>query len=93
MNISRGNLILQGPEFEKRVWKALLEIPYGKTKSYSDIAERINKPKAFRAVGNANRKNKISIIIPCHRVIGSDGSLTGYAGGLWRKQWLLRHEK
>jgi len=86
-------LQVQGTEFEKKVWGALQEIPYGTTQSYGDIARKIGHEKAFRAVGNANNKNRIAIIIPCHRVIGSDGSLTGYASGLWRKEWLLDHEK
>ena len=84
---------MQGTEFQKRVWKALTEIPYGETRSYKQQAIKIGNEKATRAVGNANGKNLISIIIPCHRVIGSDKSLTGYAGGLNRKQWLLEHEK
>ena len=86
-------LQIQGPDFDKKVWSALLDIPYGTTVSYGEIAERIGRPKAYRAVGNANRKNNIGIIIPCHRVIGSNGKLTGYADGLWRKKWLLEHEK
>jgi len=81
-----------GTEFQKKVWKALMEIPYGVTMSYKEMAIEIGNIKATRAVGNANSKNIISIIIPCHRVIGSDKSLTGYAGGLNRKKWLLEHE-
>lgn len=81
-----------GTEFQKKVWKALFEIPYGETRSYKDIAVTIKNEKAVRAVGAANGKNPIGIIIPCHRVIGSDGSLTGYAEGVWRKAWLLEHE-
>jgi len=84
---------IQGTEFNKKVWRALMEIPYGTTQSYSDIAKAIGHKNAYRAVGNANRNNKIAIIIPCHRVIGSDGSLTGYACGIWRKEWLLAHER
>ena len=84
---------VQGTEFQKKVWEALLEIPYGVTSSYKEMAIVIGNEKATRAVGNANSKNIISIIIPCHRVIGSDKSLTGYAGGLSRKRWLLEHEK
>ncbi|WP_188455511.1 methylated-DNA--[protein]-cysteine S-methyltransferase [Virgibacillus oceani] len=84
---------LEGTAFQKKVWNALKEIPYAKTGSYKDIAVSIGNEKAIRAVGNANGKNKLSIVIPCHRVIGSDGKLTGYAGGLWRKEWLLRHER
>ncbi len=86
-------LELEGTEFQKKVWKALMKIPYGKTASYGEIAGKINNKKAVRAVGGANNKNKIAIVIPCHRVIGADGSLTGYAGGLNIKQWLLNHEK
>lgn len=84
---------VEGTEFQKRAWKALTEIPYGETRSYKQQAMQIGNEKATRAVGNANSKNLISIIIPCHRVIGSNKSLTGYAGGLNRKQWLLEHEK
>lgn len=86
-------LKIQGTVFQKKVWEALLSVPYGTTQSYGEIAKKIGHGNAFRAVGNANNKNKIAIIIPCHRVIGSDGSLTGYASGLWRKEWLLAHEK
>ncbi|MEM1001841.1 MAG: methylated-DNA--[protein]-cysteine S-methyltransferase [Bacteroidota bacterium] len=82
----------EGTEFEKTVWKALLEIPYGKTLSYLELSKILGNPKAIRAVAKANGKNPLWIIIPCHRVIGSDGSLTGYAGGLHRKHWLLSHE-
>lgn len=82
-----------GTPFQQRVWQALLEIPYGETVSYGDIARRIESPKACRAVGLANGQNPISIIIPCHRVIGSTGKLTGYGGGLDRKEWLLNHER
>ena len=81
-----------GTEFERAVWIALAKIPFGATSSYLDISRVINNPKAIRAVGRANGANPIAIIIPCHRVIGRDGSLTGYGGGLWRKQWLLDHE-
>ncbi len=86
-------LAQSGTEFQTKVWDKLLEIPYGKTLSYGEIAARVKNHKASRAVGLANNKNHIAIIIPCHRVIGADGSLTGYAGGIWRKEWLLRHEK
>ena len=86
-------LLVQGTPFQERVWKALLDIPYGEVQSYGDIAKKIGHKNAFRAVGNANHRNRIAIIIPCHRVIGSDGSLTGYAGGIWRKEWLLEHER
>ena len=82
----------RGTPFQQRVWQALLEIPYGHTTSYSELAERIGNPKSVRAVGTANGANPISIIIPCHRVIGRDGSLTGYAGGLARKALLLKLE-
>jgi AraC family transcriptional regulator of adaptative response/methylated-DNA-[protein]-cysteine methyltransferase len=78
-----------GTDFQKQVWNALLTIPYGETRSYQQQAETINKPKAVRAVANANRNNKISILIPCHRVIGKNGTMTGYGGGIWRKQYLL----
>ncbi|MGD9897772.1 MAG: methylated-DNA--[protein]-cysteine S-methyltransferase [Calditrichaceae bacterium] len=83
----------RGTPFQKRVWEKLSEIPYGKTVSYSDIALRLGDKGAVRAVGLANKKNPIAIIIPCHRVIGTDGRLIGYAGGIHRKEWLLRHEK
>ena len=86
------NLEPLGTNFQKRVWQQLRKISFGETVSYGDIANAIDNPNAGRAVGNANRINPICIIIPCHRVIGSDGSLTGYGGGLWRKEWLLEHE-
>lgn len=85
--------MFEGTDFQKTVWNALKEIPYAKTGSYKDIAVSIDNEKAIRAVGSANGKNKLSIVIPCHRIIGSNGKLTGYAGGLWRKEWLLQHEK
>lgn len=81
-----------GTEFQRSVWRALCEIPYGQTVSYGELAQRLGKPKASRAVGMANGRNPISIIVPCHRVIGADGSLTGYGGGIERKRWLLAHE-
>lgn len=81
-----------GTTVQKSVWRALSEIPYGETRTYGEIARTIGNPKASRAVGAANGRNPISIIVPCHRVIGSDGSLTGFGGGLERKQWLLAHE-
>lgn len=84
---------LEGTDFQKAVWNTLIKIPYGRTISYKDVAERVGSPKAFRAVGNANNKNKIGIIIPCHRVIGSDSKLVGYASGVVRKQALLEHER
>ncbi|MFN7160164.1 MAG: methylated-DNA--[protein]-cysteine S-methyltransferase [Candidatus Gracilibacteria bacterium] len=86
-------LKITGTPFQEGVWNALLDIPYGETRSYLQQAQYIQNPKAVRAVGTTNGKNKISIIIPCHRVIGKDGSLTGYGGELWRKKWLLEHEK
>ncbi|WP_034060116.1 methylated-DNA--[protein]-cysteine S-methyltransferase [Lacinutrix jangbogonensis] len=82
----------KGTVFQERVWDALLTIPYGKTTSYLKLSRQLGDEKAIRAVANANGKNPLWIIVPCHRVIGSDGSLTGYAGGLYRKQWLLEHE-
>jgi O-6-methylguanine DNA methyltransferase len=85
-------LDLTGTDFQKSVWNALLEIPYGNTISYLELTKDLGDPKAIRAVANANAANKIAIIIPCHRVIGTDGSLTGYAGGLWRKKHLLNLE-
>ena len=81
-----------GTEFQQKVWKSLLEIPYGKTMSYMDLSKKLGDVKAIRAVASANGKNPLWIVVPCHRVIGTDGSLTGYAGGLWRKKWLLEHE-
>jgi methylated-DNA-[protein]-cysteine S-methyltransferase len=86
-------LDLQGTPFQKKVWNKLLHVPYGKTCSYQDLAVAVGKPKAFRAIGGANHRNPIPIIVPCHRVIGAKGALTGYGGGLWRKQWLLEHEQ
>ncbi|MBU2974798.1 methylated-DNA--[protein]-cysteine S-methyltransferase [Zobellia sp. B3R18] len=82
----------EGTDFQKRVWEALLEIPFGKTVSYLDLSKTLGDVKAIRAVAAANGKNPLWIVVPCHRVIGSDGSLTGYAGGLHRKKWLLEHE-
>ena len=86
-------LVTPGTEFQKKVWNELLNIPYGTTISYQQQAEALKNPLSVRAVANANGMNRISIIIPCHRVIGSNGSLTGYGGGLHRKKWLLDHEK
>jgi len=86
-------LVTPGTDFQKEVWNELLEIPFGKTRSYQEQANALNKPDSVRAVANANGMNRISIVIPCHRVIGSDGRLTGYGGGLKRKKWLLDHEK
>jgi AraC family transcriptional regulator of adaptative response/methylated-DNA-[protein]-cysteine methyltransferase len=82
-----------GTPFEQRVWKELQRIPYGSTRSYKRQATALGSPAAVRAVANANGRNRIAIIIPCHRVIGEDGHLTGYGGGLWRKQWLLDLER
>jgi AraC family transcriptional regulator of adaptative response/methylated-DNA-[protein]-cysteine methyltransferase len=85
-------LDLYGTDFQQQVWAALRAIPYGETRSYQEQAIAIDNPKAVRAVANANRNNKISIIIPCHRVIGKNGSMTGYGGGIWRKEFLLELE-
>ena len=86
-------LQLEGTDFQKAVWRQLQKIPFGRTASYGDVARAVGSPKAFRAVGNANNKNPVPLIIPCHRVIGSDGKLVGFGGGIWRKEWLLDHEK
>ncbi len=86
-------LAIRGTEFQKQVWRRLVRIPYGETATYSGLARAVGRPKAGRAVGQANHRNPISILIPCHRVIGNDGRLVGYGGGLWRKEWLLAHEK
>jgi len=82
----------EGTDFQQRVWKELYEIPYGKTISYADLAKKLGDPKCIRAAANANGKNKIAIIVPCHRIIGTDQSLVGYAWGKARKRWLLQHE-
>ena len=82
----------KGTEFQQKVWQELLNIPFGKTMSYLDLSKKLGDVKAIRAVASANGKNPLWIVVPCHRVIGTDGSLTGYAGGLWRKKWLLEHE-
>ena len=87
------NLLPEGTDFQKKVWNELTKIPFGETRSYKDMAAFIGNIKAVRAVGNANGKNKIGILIPCHRVIGNNGKLVGYGGGLWRKEWLLKHER
>ena len=84
---------MRGTEFQKRVWRALLDIPYGETRSYKQIAEAIGNPKGVRAVGMANNRNQLLIVIPCHRVIGASGSLVGYGEGLEMKEFLLRLEK
>jgi methylated-DNA-[protein]-cysteine S-methyltransferase len=86
-------LALGGTRFQRKVWDALLKVPFGKTVSYGDLAVTVGNPKATRAVGGANHHNPVSVIVPCHRVVGSDGRLTGYGGGLWRKEWLLAHER
>ncbi|THD69411.1 methylated-DNA--[protein]-cysteine S-methyltransferase [Robertkochia marina] len=86
-------LVPKGTPFQRSVWTALEKIPYGSTVSYAELSKKLGDIKAIRAVAAANGKNPLWIIIPCHRVIGSDGSLTGYAGGLWRKKWLLSHEQ
>jgi methylated-DNA-[protein]-cysteine S-methyltransferase len=85
-------LIPEGTDFQKEIWEELSSIPFGATATYSGIANKLKKPDAVRAVGNANGKNKILLLIPCHRIIGNDGNLVGYAGELWRKKWLLEHE-
>lgn len=82
----------KGTEFQKKVWHSLVDIPFGKTRTYFEQSKILGDVKAIRAVASANGKNPLWIVVPCHRVIGSDGSLTGYAGGLWRKKWLLEHE-
>lgn len=81
-----------GTDFQQKVWRELTTIPFGKTMTYLDLSKKLGDVKAIRAVASANGKNPLWIVIPCHRVIGSDGSLIGYAGGLWRKKWLLEHE-
>jgi AraC family transcriptional regulator of adaptative response/methylated-DNA-[protein]-cysteine methyltransferase len=82
-----------GTDFQKEVWEELRRIPYGTTRTYKDQATRIRRPEAVRAVANANGMNRIAIIIPCHRVIGEDGEMRGYGGGVWRKKWLLDLER
>ncbi|NTV89463.1 MAG: methylated-DNA--[protein]-cysteine S-methyltransferase [Clostridiales bacterium] len=86
-------LYLSGTDFQKRVWSRISQIPYGQTATYSEVAADTGNEKAFRAAGGASNKNRVPIIIPCHRVVGNGGALTGYAGGIWRKEWLLAHEK
>jgi AraC family transcriptional regulator of adaptative response/methylated-DNA-[protein]-cysteine methyltransferase len=88
----RTPLVFIGSDFQKRAWNALCQIDYGKTRSYAEQARMIGSPDAVRAVARANGDNRIAIVVPCHRVVGSDGTLTGYGGGLWRKKWLLEHE-
>jgi methylated-DNA-[protein]-cysteine S-methyltransferase len=85
-------LLQSGSEFQQKIWNLLLQIPFGKTLSYKQLTAQFGDMKAIRAVASANGRNDLAIVVPCHRVIGSNGSLTGYAGGLWRKQWLLQHE-
>ena len=86
-------LDLGGTAFQRQVWRKLLAVEFGRTTTYKALAEAVCRPASTRAVGGANHRNPVSIIVPCHRVVGSDGSLTGYGGGLWRKEWLLRHEQ
>ena len=94
MRLTHFDLPLEprGTEFQRRVWDSLKAIPYGETISYAELARRVDNPKAVRAVGAANGRNPLMIIVPCHRVIGADGSLTGFGGGIDRKRWLLDHE-
>ena len=82
----------QGTAFQQQVWECLMQVDYGKTISYAQQSTKMKNPLAIRAIASANGKNNLWVVVPCHRIIGSDGSLTGYAGGLWRKQWLLEHE-
>ena len=82
-----------GTEFEKSVWGELVKVPLGETRSYRQIAEAMGRPAAMRAVARANSANQLALLLPCHRIIGAGGALTGYAGGLWRKRWLLEHER
>lgn len=93
-NLSQFDLRLnpEGTSFQKQVWDNLKAIPFGRTRTYKEQAQKLGNLNAIRAVASANGKNPLPIVVPCHRVIGSDGSLTGYAGGLWRKKWLLEHE-
>ena len=86
-------MLFEGTSFQQQVWTELSAIPYGRTTSYIALARKLKNPNAVRAIGSTNAKNKLCIVVPCHRVIGNDGSLVGYAGGLWRKQWLLEHER
>ena len=86
------DLVIEGTDFQLKVWMALLKVPYGTTVSYGDIAVAIGSPKAVRAVGGANGRNCIAVIVPCHRIIRNDGRLGGYGSGTWRKDWLLKHE-
>ncbi|WP_118974516.1 methylated-DNA--[protein]-cysteine S-methyltransferase [Taibaiella koreensis] len=86
-------LLPTGTAFQEAVWRELVKVPFGKTESYGYIAHQLNNPLSIRAVGSANNRNPIAVFIPCHRIIGADGSLTGYAGGLWRKEYLLKLER
>ena len=86
-------IAIEGTPFQTAVWRELLKIPHGETRSYADIARAIGNPNAFRAVGIANGANRLCLVIPCHRVVAADGSLSGYGGGRWRKEWLLKHEQ
>jgi methylated-DNA-[protein]-cysteine S-methyltransferase len=86
-------LYLEGTNFQKKAWQALLRIPYGRTATYAEVAAGVGRPAAARAVGQANHRNPIPVIVPCHRVIGSGGGLVGYGSGVWRKEWLLAHER
>jgi len=85
-------LIVKGTEFQVQVWEELAHIPYGKLTTYKALAHKLKSPAAIRAIGNANSRNRLRLIIPCHRVVGSDTNLVGYAGGVWRKEWLIEHE-
>ena len=85
--------MIAGSEFQRAAWKFLRRIPYGETRSYSEEARAIGRPGSQRAIGSANGDNRLAIVIPCHRVIRSDGSISGYGGGVWRKRFLLEHEK
>ncbi len=91
--LDRIPVVLEGTALQQRVWRLLRRIPPGSTRTYRELAERVGRPRAIRAVGQANAANPVGLVIPCHRVIGSDGSLTGYGGGLYRKRWLLAHER
>lgn len=93
LRIFSVSLFTPGTPFQEAAWRALQAIPYGKTRSYGEQAKAIGHPKAYRAVAQANHRNRITVVIPCHRVIGADGSLTGFGAGLWRKEWLLDHER
>jgi AraC family transcriptional regulator, regulatory protein of adaptative response / methylated-DNA-[protein]-cysteine methyltransferase len=86
-------LDLRGTPFQRAVWRRLSRVPYGRTLTYAELARRAGRPSAVRAAGHANGCNPVSIVIPCHRVVGTDGALHGYGGGLWRKQWLIAHER